>query len=162
MDNTDIKEPKAIQDFYPDDVAVCYGCGRNNPHGLKIRTIWNGEEGIFRFTPEAFHTAFPGVAYGGLIASLIDCHSIGTAVAAAYQVENRDPGTDPEILFVTGNLNVSFLKPAPLEAEFELRARIKEMHERKTTIICSLYASGDECARGEVLAVRVNSYRNYK
>ncbi|MFH1487596.1 MAG: PaaI family thioesterase [Pseudomonadota bacterium] len=145
---------KAIQDFYADDIAVCYGCGRNNPHGHHIRTIWDGREGIFRFTPQPFHTAFPGVVYGGLIASLIDCHSIGTAVAAAYEAESRKPDTEPEITYVTGNLNVSFLKPTPMGVELLLRAKVKEMGERKTVLTCSLYANDEECARGEVVAVR--------
>lgn len=152
---------KAIQDFYPEDVAVCYGCGRNNSEGLQIRTSWNGREGIFRFKPKPFHTAFPGVAYGGLIASLIDCHSIGTAVAAAYDAENREPGTKPDILFVTGNLNVSYLNPAPIDSELLLRAKVMEMKERKAVVTCTLYADERECARGEVTAIRVKSYRNF-
>ena len=28
----------AIQDFYPDDLAVCYGCGRLNAEGMHVRT----------------------------------------------------------------------------------------------------------------------------
>ena len=95
---------KAIQDFYPDDVAICYGCGRNNPDGLKLKTYWNGKEGVLRFKPKPYHTAFPGVVYGGLIACLVDCNSTGTAAAAAYQAEGREPGTTPDITFVTGNL----------------------------------------------------------
>ena len=146
----------AIQDFYSDDIAVCYGCGKNNPQGLHIRTIWDGKEGLFRFTPKPFHTAFPGVVYGGLIASLIDCHCIGTAVAAAYQAEGLEPGTGPEITFVTGSLNVKYLKPTPIGVELLLRAKIKEMGERKTKVECSLYANDEECARGEVIAVRAS------
>ena len=149
--------PKAIQDYYPDAVAICYGCGRNNPQGLHIRTVWDGQEGIFRFTPLAHHTAFPGVVYGGLIASLIDCHSIGTAVAAAYQSEGREPGSLPEIMFVTANLNVSYLKPTPMNGELLLRARPREIGPRKMTIVCSLNVGEMLCARGEVVAVRVPS-----
>ncbi len=143
-----------IQNFYRDEIAVCYGCGKNNPHELRIRTEWDGKEGTFRFTPEPHHTAFPGVVYGGLIACLIDCHSIGTAVAAAYDRENRAPGTDPEILFVTGNLNVQYLAPTPIETELQLRSRIKEMHERKAVVVCTVSADGKKCAEGEVVAVR--------
>ena len=146
----------AIQDFYSDDIAICYGCGKNNPQGLHIRTIWDGKVGLFRFTPKPFHTAFPGVVYGGLVASLIDCHSIGTAVAAAYQAAGREPGTGPEITFVTGNLNVKYLKPTPIGVELLLRAKIKEMGERKAIVECSLYANDEECARGEVIAVRAS------
>ena len=150
----------AIQDFYPDDIAICYGCGRNNPKGLHIRTEWNGEEGIFRFKPKSYHTAFPGVVYGGLIASLIDCHSIGTCVAAAYDAEGRKPGTDPEITFVTGNLNVTYLQPTPMNTELLLKARVKEQKGKKVVVICSLFAHGKECARGEVVGIRVPSRRN--
>ena len=146
---------KAIQDYYPDDVAICYGCGRNNPQGLHLKTHWDGNEGILRFRPKSYHTAFSGVVYGGLIASLVDCHCTGTAAAAAYQKEGREPGTLPEITFVTGNLNVSYLKPTPIDAEIILRARPKELASKKAIIVCSVYANERECARGEVVAVRV-------
>ena len=72
-----------IQQHYNDDTAVCYGCGKNNPHGLHLQTHWDGTEGVCHFTPQPHHTAFPGVVYGGILASLIDCHSICTAYAAS-------------------------------------------------------------------------------
>jgi acyl-coenzyme A thioesterase PaaI-like protein len=72
----------ALQDFYPEQFAHCYGCGRLNPHGLQIKTRWEGEEAVARFLPRPEHIAVPGFVYGGLIASLVDCHSIGTAAAA--------------------------------------------------------------------------------
>jgi acyl-coenzyme A thioesterase PaaI-like protein len=151
---------EAIQDFYPDDIAICYGCGKNNDHGLHIRTFWDGKEGIFRFRPEPYHTAFPGVVYGGLIASLIDCHSIGTAIAASYQAEDRAPDTEPEIMYVTGKLTVSFVKPTPTGKELLLRAHVKELAEKKAIITCSLYVEDEICAEGEVVVVRVNSRRD--
>ena len=73
----------AIQDRYPDDFAHCYGCGRLNAHGLHVKTTWTGQEGVAHFRPRPEHIAIPGFVYGGLIASLIDCHGIGTAAAAA-------------------------------------------------------------------------------
>lgn len=146
-----------IQDSYPDNIAICYGCGRNNAHGLHITSYWNGEEGISQFTPQPYHTAFPGYVYGGLLASLIDCHSIGTAIAAMYEAEGREPGTDPEITCVTGNLNVTYGKPTPIGVELTLRARIKELYPRKAIVTCSLFAEGVECVTAEVVAVRVES-----
>ena len=148
----------AIQDFYPDDVAICYGCGRNNPRELHIRTQWDGKEGVARFTPEPYHTGFPGVVYGGLIANLIDCHCVGTAIAATYDAEGRAPGTEPAIAYVTGNLNVRYLAPTPISQELILRSRVKELHEKKAVITCSLYANGIECASAELIAVRVKSW----
>lgn len=152
---------ESVQDYFPDDVAICYGCGKHNPQGLHIKTRWDGKEGVFRFLPASYHTAFPGVVYGGLIASLIDCHSIGTAIAATYEAEGRSPDTEPNITYVTGNLNVSFLQPTPAGVELELRAHVTELLDKKAMVSCSLYADGKECAKGEVLAVRVPSRFNF-
>ena len=86
---------KAFQDFYPDELAHCYGCGRLNESGLHIRTLWDGEESVTRFTPRPYHTATPGFVNGGVLASLIDCHGTGTAAAAAYRAEGRAMDTPP-------------------------------------------------------------------
>lgn len=145
----------AIQDHFNGEHAICYGCGHNNPHGLHIRTQWDGEYGIFCFTPENYHTAFPGVVYGGLIASLFDCHCIGTAIAAAYDAEDRQPGTDPAIMYVTANLNVTFIRPTPMDGELMLKARIDEARGRKTIVSSTLTAGGMECANARVVGVRV-------
>jgi acyl-coenzyme A thioesterase PaaI-like protein len=145
---------KAIQDSYGDEFAVCYGCGHNNPKGLHIKTYWDGTEGLCRFKPQPYHTAFPGYVYGGLIASLIDCHSTGTATAAVYEAEGREPGTDPPVRFVTGTLTVRYLHPTPVDKELVLRARIKELREKKAVVTCSLYADNKECAQGEVVVIR--------
>ncbi|MEO8599891.1 MAG: PaaI family thioesterase, partial [bacterium] len=59
---------KAFQDYYPENLAHCYGCGRLNTHGHQIKTNWDGDETVTRFTPEPYHTAVPGFTYGGLIA----------------------------------------------------------------------------------------------
>jgi acyl-coenzyme A thioesterase PaaI-like protein len=147
---------KAIQEFYADDIAICYGCGRHNEHGLHVKTYWDGEEGVCRFKPKAYHTAFPGVAYGGLIASLIDCHSIGTAVGAAYDAEGREPGTEPEITVVTGKLNVTYLRPTPMGVDLTLRAKIKEIQGKKIVVTCSVFADGTETAQGEVVTIRAS------
>jgi acyl-coenzyme A thioesterase PaaI-like protein len=125
---------KAFQDYYPENVSHCYGCGSNNHHGHQIKTFWEGEETVTRFKPEPFHTSVPGYAYGGLIASLIDCHSTGTAAAAMYRSEGREMGTLPPFRFVTGSLHVDFLKPTPLDATLEIRGRVKEIKGRKVVV----------------------------
>ncbi len=146
---------KAIQDFYPDDYSHCYGCGRLNEHGLQIKSIWDGDTSVCRFTPRAYHTAIPGFVYGGLIASLIDCHATGTAAAAAYREENREPGSEPPFRYVTASLQVDFLKPTPIDTELELRARVTEIKGRKTMVEVDLTARGEICARGRVLTAQM-------
>jgi len=145
----------AFQDFYPDDVSRCYGCGRLNDRGLHIRTFWEGEESVTRFTPQPWHTAVPGMVYGGLLASLIDCHSTGTAAAAAYRAQGREPGTEPALRFVTASLKVDYLRPTPLGPELVIRGRVREVKGRKVVVESTLSADGEACVRGEVVAVQM-------
>jgi acyl-coenzyme A thioesterase PaaI-like protein len=146
---------KAFQDVYPDDVSHCYGCGRLNPHGLQIKSYWEADESVCRFQPRPYHTALPGYVYGGLIASLIDCHATGTAAAARYREEKREMGTDPPVRFVTASLRVDYLAPTPIDALLELRGRVKELKGKKIVVDVSLSARGALCARGEVVTVQV-------
>lgn len=85
----------AFQDYYPEYLAHCYGCGRVNELGHQIKSYWDGEESVAHFQPEPYHTSIPGYVYGGLLASLIDCHGTGTAAAAGYRAENREMDTQP-------------------------------------------------------------------
>jgi len=148
-------EPKAIQDYYPDDVAHCYGCGKLNEHGYQIKTFWEGDETITRFTPKYYHTSIPGYVYGGLIASLIDCHGTGTAALAAYRAEGREIDTIPPFRFVTASLQVDYLKPTPLGIELELRGKVLEQKEKKVISEIILSANGKITARGKVVAVQM-------
>jgi acyl-coenzyme A thioesterase PaaI-like protein len=146
---------KAFQDYYPDEVAHCYGCGRLNEHGYQIKSYWDGDEAVATFRPQPYHTAIPGYVYGGLIASLIDCHSTGTAAAAAYRAEGRAMDTDPPLRFVTASLHVDYLKPTPIDGPLDLRARVKEIKGRKVVITTDLSAGGEVCARGEAVCVLI-------
>lgn len=147
----------AIQDRYPEDVSHCYGCGRLNPAGHQLRTYWDDGETISRFTPEPHHTAIPGFVYGGLIASLIDCHGTGTAAAAAArQQEDADgSGNDQVPRFVTASIQVEYVKPTPLGPELRIRGRVKEMTDRKVRVEVAVSADGQVRARGSVVAVRM-------
>ncbi len=144
-----------IQDFYPPDLSHCYGCGRLNERGYKIKTVWDGDETVTKFTPQPYHTSIPGYVYGGLLASLIDCHGTGTAALAGYRAENREPGSDPPLRFVTASLKVDYLKPTPLGVQLEVRGKVLEIKGRKVVVAASLSAGGVVCVRGEVIAVQV-------
>ncbi len=149
-------EKKAIQDRWPELGTYCWGCGRNNEHGLHLKSYWQGDETVATFQPEEYHLAFPGVLNGGIIATLIDCHSVNTANTAVFRAEGREFEMDPLSGFVTGSLIIKYLKPTPAGEAVTLRARVKEMKERKVTVTCSLYSGDTECAVGEVVAVRLS------
>lgn len=145
----------AVQDHYPDDVAHCYGCGRLNAGGIQLKSREEGGETVARYMPRPEHTSVPGFVYGGLIASLIDCHSMATAAIAAIRRDGRNVGDGPAPRFVTGALNVQFLKPTPIGVELEVRGRVKEEGERKCVVEATITAHGVVTARGEVVAVRM-------
>ena len=145
----------AFQDTYPDDLSHCYGCGRLNEHGLQLKSRWDGEETVAVFTPRPYHVALPGFVYGGLIASLVDCHGTASAAAAACRAEGRELGSEPPVRFVTAALHVDYLRPTPLGGPLEIRGRIEEIKGRKIVVAETVSAGGQLCARGRVVAVRM-------
>jgi len=146
-------QEKAFQDFYPDDFSHCYGCGRLNEHGLQIKSVWDGEESVAFFTPDNRYMAMPGFAYGGLIASLIDCHCTGTAAAVSYKKEGRPMDSEPPFRFVTASLKVDFLAPTPLGSLLEIRGRVIEIKGKKVVVEAKVLAGKTLCATGTVVAV---------
>jgi acyl-CoA thioesterase FadM len=101
---------------------------------------------------------------GGLLASLMDCHGTGTAAAAAYRSEGREPGTEPPHRFVTASLRVDFRMPTPLGVELEVRGRATSIQGRKVVVEARVLARGEVTVTGEIVAVempeRMRSPRN--
>jgi acyl-coenzyme A thioesterase PaaI-like protein len=145
---------KAIQDRLPHN--HCYGCGPENPKGLQIKSYWDGKESVCTYLPRPEQSAGPTqYLYGGTIASIIDCHCVGTSIANYYERDSREVGEGPPIWCVTGNLSVRYLKPIRIDKPVELRATIRECSDRKTTVDCQAISDGDVAATGEVIAIRV-------
>ena len=146
----------AFQDYYPDDYAHCYGCGRLNEKGHQIKSFWDGDEGVCRLVPANHFTGgMKNILYGGMIASLMDCHGAGTAAAAkARELEiEMKPGAMPR--FVTASLKVDYLSPTPVGTEVELRARVEEIKGRKVTVSVTLSTEGTVHARGQLIMVQI-------
>ena len=143
----------ALQDHYPESASHCYGCGRMNKNGMQLKSRWEGDEMVARFHPRPEHLAFPGFVYGGLLASLIDCHAMATASATAERIAGRDIGAAPAPRYVTAALKVDYLKPTPLGPELVIRAQVAETGRRKMVVRIAVVADGVETARGEVVAL---------
>jgi acyl-coenzyme A thioesterase PaaI-like protein len=138
-------------------VRHCYGCGADNDRGLRVKSFWDGDEAVAHWRPEPHHCG--GTRHslnGGVIASLIDCHSLNLAIARAYRAEERPIGSAPRIGYVTAHMKVSYLKPTPIDQTLELRARMTKLEGRKAWISCTLSAEGEVRAAGEVLGIRVS------
>ena len=146
----------AFQDYYSDDYSHCYGCGRLNEKGHQIKSFWDGDESVCRIVPEKHYTGgMKNILYGGLIASLIDCHGAGTAAAAKAQELKIEmtPGAMPR--FVTASLKVDYLAPTPMDTEVELRAKVEEIKGRKVTVSVTLSAEDMVCAKGQLIMVQI-------
>ncbi len=144
----------AIQDDYPEDFAWCYGCGRMNTEGHHFRTGWLGDDTVTYYKPAPQHKAIPGFVYGGLVASLIDCHGTGSASLALHRKNGFEPGSGEEPpRFVTASLHVDFLKPTPEETVLKAVGQVEEIHPKKFKVAVKVYAGDTLCATGEVMAV---------
>jgi len=154
MLETKKKVEYAIQDNYPDDFAWCYGCGRLNEDGYHFRTGWLGEETVTFHEPSTKHIAIPGFVYGGLIASLVDCHGTGSAALALHRKNGFEPGgeEDPP-RFVTASLNVSYLKPTKQGTTLKALGKVEEIHPKKFKVSVDVFADESLVATGEVVAV---------
>lgn len=144
----------AIQDLYPEDASHCYGCGRLNEVGYQIKTRPDGGGTVTEFSPKPYHTAVPGYAYGGVVASIIDCHSTGSAAVFAMQRDGKEVGSDPSPRFVTAHLEVDYLLPTPLRT-MHLSSRLVELTDRKAIVETDLSVDGVVTAKGSAVLVEI-------
>lgn len=147
----------ALQDLGAPE-GVCFGCGSKNVHGLRIKSYWDDDNlhVIATHIPDARYSGWPSLVYGGLISCLIDCHSNWTAIANHYRIEGREAGMLPRIECVTGSLGVKYIKPTPMGIVLTLKARVEGKVERKTRVLCEVYAGNTLTVLGDSVFVRVD------
>lgn len=153
---------KAFQDYFPKN--PCFGCGPANPNGLQIKSYWLPEDYKTICSWEIKDFCFSRdkkILHGGIIASLIDCHSIWSAIAWCYRLEKKEMGIKPDIVYVTANLNVNFLKPVPININswvYVVSTIELQQSTKKKIVISSLLSVDDNpevYASGKVTAVCV-------
>lgn len=149
-----VSSPAAIQDSYPDDFAHCYGCGRDNAVGYQIKTYPTATGTVTEFEPAGYHTGGVDFVYGGLIASVIDCHSTGSAAIFWMLASGMTVGDGPAVRFVTARLEVDYLSPTPMTA-LRLTGSAEEIGERKVIVTTDLEADGAVTAKGRAVLVKV-------
>lgn len=142
---------RSLQETYA-PASICFGCGPANPKGLHIRSFVEGDEVVADWTPESHHEAFPGMLNGGIIGSLLDCHSNW---AATYHLM-RQSGAPSAPCTVTAHYAVKLLRPTPSQAPVHLRARVVESGPDRAVVQATLSSGGKTCAtcRGTFVAVK--------
>ena len=152
-DITDTQKSKFFQDYMPGN--VCFGCGIHNHQGLQIKSYWEENEAVCIWHSKEHYHGWPSLLNGGVMATLVDCHCMCTAMAHAYKIENRALDSEPHYKYATGTLSIKYIKPTSNDHPVELRATVKEVKGRKTTLDCSIYSQGVLTATAEVVAIRV-------
>ncbi len=148
-----MENPKYFQDYMPGN--ICFGCGRDNHLGLQISSYWKGEQSICQWSSEEKYQGWKGIMNGGILATLIDCHCMGTAAAAAYRNEERDLGSFPEYRYATGTLNIKYLRPTSNLVPVRLITDIIEVRGRKVVMHCKVESAGNITVEADVIAIRV-------
>ncbi len=143
---------KSLQETYA-PTSICFGCGPANQKGLKIRSVAAaGDEVVCDFMPESHHQAFPGMLNGGIIGSLLDCHSNWTA---AHHLMKKQGLENPPCT-VTADYSIKLLKPTPSDKPVHLKARVVESTEDRAIIEAELISGEKVTAkcRGTFVAVK--------
>ena len=141
----------SLQERYAPETR-CFGCGPANAQGLRIRSFPEGDEVRATWTPRPHHEAFTGTLNGGIIGSLLDCHSNWTA---AWHLMGRRRLDRPPVT-VTADYAVKLLRPTPMDGPVTLRAHVIDSTDDRATVDARLEAGGKLCAtcRGTFIAVR--------
>lgn len=146
-------KPTYFQNHMPGN--VCFGCGNDNPDGLQIKSYWVGQEAHCQWQPEEHHHGWANLLNGGVLATIIDCHCMGTAMADAHRKENRPLGSEPEYRYATGSLSIRYIKPTYNDSPVLLKATVTEQKGKKTVMRCDVYSKDEHTATAEVVAIRV-------
>lgn len=153
-------ETYCLQDKFAPHTA-CFGCGPANPKGLHLKSFPQGDKVIAEWQPETYHEAFPGVLNGGIIGTLLDCHSAWAASYFLMQAQHLDkpPCT------VTADYHVFLKRPTPTDGPLRLVAECKSIEGNHAVIIATLYANDRKCAtcEGRFVAIKTDhpAYREY-
>lgn len=144
-------DEKSLQEKYAPHNG-CFGCGPANELGLRIRSFPRGEVTVCEWQPLKHHESFPGMLSGGIIGTLLDCHS--NWAAANFLMQQN--GTDTPPCTVTADYAVKLKRPTPTATPVTLTARIVESREDRAVVESELIADGKVCAtcRGTFVAVK--------
>ena len=142
---------KSLQETYAPNNR-CYGCGPANEKGLRIRSFAEGDELVCDWRPEPHHLAFDNIVNGGILGSILDCHSNW---AAAYHLMKKR-GANELPATVTSDFHVTLKRPTPMDTTLHLRARVVESTDDRAVVEATVEANGKitSTCRGTFVAVK--------
>ena len=110
------------------EYSMCFGCGQNNPIGLKLEFQWDGRTASVEFTPTEFYQGWSGLVHGGILICLLD-EAMGWAalfeglhcVTAETQARLRRPVSIGETLIITSSITKRNRKIVKAKASISLK-----------------------------------------
>jgi len=108
--------------------SKCFGCGRDNPIGLKLDFKWDGKTAEAEFTPTEFYQGWSGLVHGGIIICILD-EAMGYAtlfegancITARIQARLRRPTPVDEPLVITSSITKKTRKLIETRANISLK-----------------------------------------
>ena len=152
----------AIQDRYGERFQHCWGCGPKNDLGLHLKTYpsIDGKSCISRIKLENAYTGgVPSNVFGGMIATIFDCHGTASAAWFAYHQKGLEL-TESTVIgrFITARLEIDYLSPSPIEDEIVVTSTLEELGERKAIIVMEMTVATKVRAKAKMVAVAVKDH----
>jgi uncharacterized protein (TIGR00369 family) len=91
--------------------GYCFGCGQNNPIGLKLHFTRDGDSVSTEFTPDRAHQGWPGLLHGGILGTLLDEAMSNAAYATGSTC-------------LTASITIRLRQPVEVEAPLVVTARV--------------------------------------
>lgn len=114
-----LKDMPPIEDI--DSYTRCFGCGKDNPIGLKLKPRQEGDEARCEFVAQEHHQGWPGMVHGGVINTMLD---EVMAYAALYH----------GLHCATARMEVRFREGAPVGHKLHISARVAEVHAKTVEV----------------------------
>jgi acyl-coenzyme A thioesterase PaaI-like protein len=127
------------ESLYPE--LTCFGCGHANPDGFHLRSYRDGDRTVAEFTPRPEHDNGFGFLNGGIISTVLDCH---TAAVVMWESDQRGwaAADGAPVPFITAGIEVRFVRPTPLGPPVQLAATPQTISETEIVVIAELAAEG--------------------
>lgn len=152
----------AIQDRYGKRFQHCWGCGPKNDLGLHLKTYpsIDGKSCISRIKLENAYTGgVPSNVFGGMIATIFDCHGTASAAWFAHHQKGLELTKSTVIgRFITAHLEIDYLSPSPIEDEIVVTSTLEELGERKAIIAMEMTVATKVRAKAKMVAVAVKDH----
>jgi len=107
--------------------SLCFGCGQDNPIGLKLNFGWDGKTARAEFTPTKLYQGWSDMVHGGIIMCILDeamayaAKFEGmTCITARIQVKLNRPALIDEPLIVTSSVTKKTRKLVETKANISL------------------------------------------